>query len=137
VDEKMADRLCTVPLFANLEHEHLRAVAKLVVDFDAPAGHVIVQPGMIGAGLFLIEEGKATLTVQDREIELGPGEIVGELALLDDRHVHTTRVKTATPVKGYCITRDDFETLLRDEPKIAIPMLKVLAKRLVDLVTHH
>jgi CRP-like cAMP-binding protein len=92
---------------------------------------------MVGAGLFLIEEGTARLSVHDDEIEVGPGEVVGELALLDDRRVHTTRVRTTSPVKGYCITRDDFEKLLRDEPRIALPMLKVLARRLVDVILHH
>jgi CRP-like cAMP-binding protein len=137
MDEKLADRLCTVPLFADLEHDHLRSVAKLVIDFEAPAGHVLIQPGMVGAGLFLFEEGTATLSLHDHDVQLGPGEMVGELALLDDRHVHTARVKTTSVVKGYCISRDDFDSLLHDEPKIAIPMLKVLAKRLVDIVLHH
>ncbi len=137
MDERLADRLCNVPLFVDLDLDHLRAVAKLVSEFEAEAGHVLVQPGMVGAGLFLIEEGSATLSVQDRDVELGAGEIVGELALLDDRAVHTTRVRTKTVVRGYCISRDDFDALLHDEPKIAIPMLKVLAKRLVDIVTHH
>ncbi len=133
----MADRLCTVPMFADLEHDHLRSVAKLVIEFEAPAGHILVQPGLVGAGLFLIEEGTARLSVHDEEIEVGPGDMIGELALLDDRAVHTARVRTKTPVKGYCIQRDDFITLLHDEPRIALPILKVIAKRLADLILQH
>ena len=91
---------------------------------------------LFGAGLFLIEEGTAKLSVHDDEIEVGPGEMIGELALLDDRAVHTARVRTTTPVKGYCIQRDDFVTLLHDEPRIALPILKVIAKRLADLILH-
>lgn len=137
MDEQLADRLCTVPMFADLDRDHLRKVAKLVIEFDAPAGHVIVQPGLVGAGLFLIEEGTASLSVHDQVIEVGPGEMIGELALLDDRAVHTARVKTTSPVKGYCIQRDDFMTLLHDEPRIALPILKVISKRLADLILHH
>lgn len=137
MDEALADRLCNVPLFADLGRDHLQAVAKLLLEFEAPAGHILVQPGQVGAGLFLIEEGTARLAVRDDDIEVGPGEVVGELALLDDRHVHTARVRTTTVVKGYCITRDDFNKLLHDEPRIALPMLKVLAKRLVDVILHH
>ena len=137
MDEKLADRLCVVPLFADLEADHLRSVAKLVQQFEAPAGHVLVQPGSVGAGLFIIEEGTATLSVHDEHIELGAGELIGELALLDDRSLHTARVRTKTPVSGYCISRDDFNELLHREPRIALPMLKVLAKRLVDLILHH
>jgi CRP-like cAMP-binding protein len=137
VDPALADRLSSVPLFADLDREHLKSVASLVEPFEAPAGHVLVQPGFVGAGMFLIEDGTAVLSVHDRQVELGAGEIVGELALLDDRKLHTARVRTKTAVSGYCITRDAFAELLHDEPKIAIPMLKVLAKRLVDEITHH
>jgi CRP-like cAMP-binding protein len=137
MDPALAERLCTVPLFAELEHDHLARVAELVDEFEAEAGLVLLHPGMVGAGLFLIEEGEAVATLKDREIRLGPGEIIGELALLDDHGVHTARVKTATTVKGICIARDEFGKLLADEPKIAIPMLRVLAKRLADVLTHH
>jgi CRP-like cAMP-binding protein len=137
MDPALADRLCAIPLFADLDRDHLRSVAGLVEEFSCEAGHVLVQPGFVGAGLFLIEEGEAMLSLPDRDVVLGPGEIVGELALLDDRHVHTTRVRAKTELSGYCISRDDFEKLLHDEPKIAIPMLKVVAKRLVDDITHH
>jgi CRP-like cAMP-binding protein len=137
MDAALADRLSSVPLFSELERDHLRSVAALVEEFEAPAGHVLVQPGFVGAGMFLIEEGTAVLSIHDRNVEIGPGEIVGELALLDDRKVHTARVRTKTAVSGYCISRDAFDKLLHDEPKIAIPMLKVLARRLVDEITHH
>jgi CRP-like cAMP-binding protein len=137
MDEQLADRLCAVPMFADLERDHLRSVAKLVSEFEAPSGHILVQPGLVGAGLFLIEEGTARLSVHDDEIDIGPGEMIGELALLDDRAKHTARVKTTSEVKGYCITRDDFITLLHDEPRIAVPILKVIAKRLADLILHH
>jgi CRP-like cAMP-binding protein len=132
----LAQRLCEIPLFAELEHDHLQAVAKLVDDFEAEAGLVLLHPGMVGQGLFLIEEGEVVASVQGRDVTVGPGEIVGELALLDDAGVHAVRVKTSTPVKGICITRDDFDRLLADEPKIAIPMLRVLAKRLIDVLHH-
>lgn len=126
-----------IPLFSRLDEAALEQVAAILIPFETEAGHVLIQPGMVGAGLFLIEEGSAVLSVHNHDIELGPGEIVGELAILDDRAVHTTRVKTTTPVKGYCIGRDAFDDLLDAQPAIAVPMLRVLAHRLVDTVMHH
>lgn len=131
------DRLSAVPLFAQLERDELQAVAGVVVPFDAPAGHILVQPGMVGAGLFLIEEGCVTLSSHDRDLELGPGEFFGELSLLDERAVRTMRVRAKTPVSGYCIARDAFTELLSREPKIALVMLRVLAHRLVDIISSH
>ncbi len=133
----MADRLCTVPLFKDLDRDHLKAVSQLVEEFEVEAGYVLMHAGDVGSGMFLIEEGTVTVSVPNREIELGPGEIVGELALLDERAKHVSRVRTKTPVKGYAISRDAFNQLLHDEPKIALPMLRVLASRLVNLLTHH
>ncbi len=136
VDE-LLERLAKIPIFSGLEQSCLEHVAKIVVPFSTEAGHVLVQPGMVGAGLFLIEEGEVTLSVHNHDIELGPGEIVGELAILDDRSIHSTRVRTKTPTSGYCIGRDAFDDLLAQQPAIAVPMLRVLARRLVDTVMYH
>jgi len=138
VDEAaVLERLAQIPLFSKLDPPALEMVAAIVVPFSTEAGHVLIQPGMVGAGLFLIEEGSVTLSVHNHDLELGPGEMVGELAILDDRAMHTTRVKTTSPVSGYCISRDAFDDLLAAQPIIAVPMLRVLARRLVDTVKHH
>src|SRR5438874_2770982 len=94
VDGATIERLAAIPLFSALERRALEAVAEIVVPFECEPGHILVQAGMVGAGLFLIEEGTALLTVHNHDVVLGPGEIVGELAILDDRAVHTTRVRT-------------------------------------------
>jgi CRP-like cAMP-binding protein len=136
-DPQLAERLAAIPMFSSLDSDHIQTVCGVVLPFDAPAGHVLVQPGMVGAGLFLIQDGAVTLTVQNKELELGPGEFFGELALLDERAVRTTRVRAKSAVSGYAINRDDFIKLLEAEPKIAVAMLKVLAHRLVDLIATH
>jgi CRP-like cAMP-binding protein len=136
-DTDLAARLAAVPLFSQLDEAALGDMCELVSPFDVGPGYVLVQPGLVGSGLFLIEEGTVTLTVQDREVELGPGEFFGELALLDDRAVRTTRVRAKTAVRGCCIDRDHFAKLLEAEPTIALTMLKVLAHRLVDLIASH
>jgi len=133
----VTERLSQISLFSKLDQGGLERVATILVPFETEAGHILVQPGMVGQGLFLIEEGNVRLEVHNHDLELGPGEIVGELAILDDRAVRTTRVKTTSPVKGYCISRDAFDDLLEAEPQIAVPMLRVLAHRLVDTVMYH
>lgn len=134
---ELVEKLSSVPLFGSLDPGELEAISALVIPFDAPAGHVLVQPGQVGAGLFLIDEGTVALSVHDRTLELGPGEFFGELALLDDRAVRTARVRAKTAVNGYCITRDDFAALIDRDPTIAVYMLKVLAHRLVDVIETH
>ena len=135
--DDLVERLARISIFSDLEPSCLERIAEIVVPFSTEPGHVLVQPGMVGAGLFLIEEGTVTLSVHNHDIELGPGEIVGELAILDDRSIHTTRVRTKTATSGYCIARDAFDDLLDAQPVIAVPMLRVLARRLVDTVMYH
>ncbi len=135
--QAVREHLERIPLFSRLDTGALDEVAAIVVPFECEAGYILVQPGMVGAGLFVIEDGSVTLTVHNHEVELGPGEMVGELAILDDRAIRTTRVRTKTPVTGYCISRDAFEDLLDKQPSIAVPMLKALAHRLVDTVAQH
>jgi CRP-like cAMP-binding protein len=137
MDPALADRLAQIPLFAELDPDHLRSVTALVEEFEVPAGYILVQPGLVGSGMFLLEEGTATLSLHNREISLGPGEVIGELALLSGAGVHTTRVRTSSAVKGYCISRDAFDQLIHDEPKIAVALLKVIARRLVEEISTH
>jgi CRP-like cAMP-binding protein len=60
---------------------------------------------------------------------IGPGEFVGELALLTDMP-RLARVRAATPVRALAINRSAFAALLEEEPRIAVVMLPVLARRL-------
>lgn len=126
------ESLRSVPLFESLSDTSLEQVLAKANEFEAQPGHVLVAPNQPGAGLFVIEEGKVTVDIRGREIELGPGEFFGELALLDEGAVHSGRVCAATPVKCIAIRRDDFAELIDSEPQIARAMLKVLARRLAS-----
>lgn len=62
---------------------------------------------------------------------LGPGQFFGELALLTDTK-RTVRVQAKTDARLLAIRRDEFNTLIQSEPKMALAMLEVLAKRLAN-----
>ena len=59
----------------------------------------------------------------------GPGELIGELAAIDDGPRSTT-VTTLEPVDALVITRSDFGTLLERRPRIALVILRTVARRL-------
>ena len=122
--------LRAVPLFADLPDDVLAHVARCATEFEAAEGHVLVQPSMAGAGLFIIEEGAVKVEAHGKTIELGPGEFFGELALLDEGATHSARVCAATPLKCLAIGRNDFDDLLTSEPRLAITMLRTVARRL-------
>jgi voltage-gated potassium channel len=122
--------LRSIPLFEHVGDDMLARIAERGTEFEAAAGHVLIEVGQPGAGLFVIEEGTVSVELpRGRRIELGAGEFVGDLALLTD-HPHAARVRAATPVRCVAISRADFAELLRSEPQVAVDMLPVLARRL-------
>jgi CRP/FNR family cyclic AMP-dependent transcriptional regulator len=123
------DTFRAIPLFAGLSDTALRRIIKVASEFDAPAGQVLIQPGTAGSGMFVLEEGSVTVEQGSKKIKLGPGEFFGELSLLTDA-VRNARVRAATDVRCVAIPRADFGKLLKEEPKIAVSMLGVLAARL-------
>lgn len=128
------ESLRSVPLFESLSDAALQRILERSNEFDAQPGHVLVAPNQPGTGLFVIEEGTVTVDIRGREIELGPGEFFGELALLDEGAVHSGRVCAATDLKCIAIRREDFAELMDSEPQMVRTMLKVLARRLASAV---
>jgi CRP-like cAMP-binding protein len=124
------DRLRSIPLFAELDDRALALVADLATEFEAPAGHVLVEVGQPGSGMFVLEEGTVAVELPDgRSRDLEPGEFFGEIALLTD-HRRNARVQARTPVRCLAISRTDFANLLEEEPQIGIAMLPKLASRI-------
>ena len=125
------ERFRSLPLFADLGDSALRRVQGLVTELQIPAGQILVHAGDPGAGLFVIEEG--TAIVEGRAnlvIEVGPGEFVGELALLVPEATRSARVRAKSDVRCLALGANDFKQLLHDEPQIALAMLPVVAERL-------
>jgi voltage-gated potassium channel len=132
VTDRAVERLREIPLFAELDDDALELIALAVTEFEAAAGHVLVERGRDGAGMFVLEEGSVAVELPGgRTLRRGPGEFFGELALLGSR-VRTARVRAETPVRCLAIGRADFTRLLNEEPRIAVAMLPVLARRLAE-----
>ncbi len=126
------ERLRSVPIFSELDDDGLSSILACATEFDAPAGHVLAEAGMAGAGLFVIEEGTVIVEVPDHPRELGPGEFFGELSLLVPDTPRAARVRTNTNARCLALSRHDFERLLASQPKMALGMLRVLARRILD-----
>lgn len=130
------ERLRAIPVFAGLPEPALQRIATVMTEFNAPAGHVLIQQGQPGSGLLIVDDGAVVVERPHRDpIELGAGEFVGELALLTPEGIHTARVRTKMASVLLAMSRQDFLRFLQEEPRIAAAMLPTLAGRLARAIT--
>lgn len=123
------ERLRQVPLFADLDDEGLQRLVGIANEFEAASGHVLMERGQPGLGMFILESGRVRVDVPGGDpIVLGPGDFVGELSVLADTP-RSARVMVEEDVVALAIRRQDLTDLILDEPSIALAMLRVLAAR--------
>jgi CRP-like cAMP-binding protein len=120
----------TVPLFSALGRRHLKKVAaagRIARFHDQSA---IVRAGEAGETMYVVLDGDVVVRRPvGSELKLGMGSFFGEMALLDGG-ARSATVIAAGPVVCLAISRQRFTKVLRDEPPIAIAMLRELASRL-------
>jgi CRP-like cAMP-binding protein len=112
-------------------------VADRAVEVDFPEGRAIVRQGEVGTGFFLITTGRARVVRDGATIaELGPGDFFGELSLLD-REPRIATVTAEAPTTCMAIASWEFETLLESQPRLAIALLRGVARRLRAVSEEH
>ena len=132
--ESTVEHLRAFPLFAGLSDAAIAKVVDAATEFDAPAGRVLAEVGQPGSGMFIVEDGEVSVELPSGgEAVLGHGEFFGEMSLLTDEP-HSARVRAKTDVRCIALSRRDFSALLDEEPRVAVAMLPVLARRLRDAI---
>jgi CRP-like cAMP-binding protein len=121
-----------ISLFADLDAGELDRIAEATKELEVPAGHVLVQPGTAGTGMFFICEGTAVVETRRDEIELGPGQFFGELALISEDSTRTARVRAKTELRCLALDRASFRTLVSEHPEVAASLLEVALGRLAE-----
>jgi voltage-gated potassium channel len=125
------------PLFRGLGPADLTAVAAVAIEVEFPADRVIAREGEIGTGFFIVVEGRVKVVRSGTTVaHLGPGEFFGELSVLDGEP-RVAQVVTEAPTTCLAIASWDFERVLRDEPGVALAVLRVVAARLRTVTTDH
>jgi CRP/FNR family transcriptional regulator, cyclic AMP receptor protein len=129
--------LGAVALFDGLAADGLAMVAERAVEVDFPEDRPIVRQGEVGTGFFLITAGRARV-VRDGETiaDLGPGEFFGELSLLDGEPRIAT-VVAEVPTTCLALASWEFESLLEAQPRLAIAILRGVARRLRSVSQEH
>lgn len=132
--KRHADLIRDVPLLARLSEEDRRAIAAHGVVKAHRAGAVMFREGSPGNSLHVVIEGSvrvAVLSPAGEEVTialLGPGEFVGDLALLDGRPRSASAI-ALQPTKTLVVMRKDFTRWLSERPRAALALLETLSLR--------
>jgi len=83
------------------------------------SGRVLIEPGQLGSGLYVILEGTVLVEAPEGTHELGAGTVVGERALLSEDGRRTARVRATSDVRVLAVDRVDIERLCADNADFA------------------
>lgn len=129
-----------VPMFAELEPDDLLDLAELGREQEFAAGEALCEQDRPDSGdLFVILSGRALVLVRggppggERESEvasLGPGEVVGELSLLDGSPRSATVRAQGGPLRVLRVPAQPFRERLLPRGRVSRSLLLTLTRRL-------
>lgn len=99
-----------------------------LVEFTA--GSAIITEGEEGNLMYVVMNGEAAISLKNKELATaGPGEIIGEMALINSE-LRSATVTAKTDCTLAQIDQKSFESLLRYVPDFSMHIMNVLTNRL-------
>jgi signal transduction histidine kinase len=132
----------SVNLFRDLKRDELKALHSITQARQFAAGREIFRQGDPGDGVYFVKNGRVEISgivgANTRRVfsQFGPGEIFGEMAVVE----HRPRSATATALKDtelYFIPRDEMLKLIRRSPDLTFNLLKQVSHRLREFDQLH
>src|SRR5919199_1913823 len=129
-----------IPLFEGLSRVD---VARIVPELDEIAlepGEVLLHQGDPGDALFIVRSGllQAELAASDGATVLemlGPGQVIGEVALLSGEP-RTATVRAVEPSTVWRLSRQKLGALILKHPSFALHFNRVVGRRLANVSSH-
>ncbi|MBI2862805.1 MAG: cyclic nucleotide-binding domain-containing protein [Chloroflexi bacterium] len=132
----LPDELRKVSLFSSISLNGLSALESQGQPRAFPAGHELMRQGKPGQTMYVILKGRVRVERSHPDIqeplvlsEMGQGEVVGEMALLDGE----PRLATVTAIEDLEtleISADALTSTMLQFPDIAAALLHILSRRL-------
>ena len=132
--ERMVDNVIATSAFlSHLSLEQRRAITSRFRVCDLPTNHVVITEGKQTNGLYLVLAGRLSVWVgesggQKSLGHLGPGDVFGEMALLEGT-VASATVRTDERVWLLRLPARDFEQLMTDHPSLRAELKLIAQKR--------
>jgi CRP-like cAMP-binding protein len=134
-EQSAIDLLRSVPLFADLEEGELERFSHVAVPRSFPAGTRVFHEGDSSDACYIVSEGSFRVTREHSDgraitlATLGPGEIFGELAMLDGDK-RSASAESITDGTLLALPANDVRSLLARNPEIALKLVAGLVRRL-------
>ena len=130
----MKEHLRNVPLFAGLSEEDLDRLCEGAEFVDLAADQALFDEGDAGDRAYVIIEGEVKIikVTGDREVLLArrhPGDVIGEMALLDSAPRMATVRSCAVTTRVVSIAKERMDELLATSPTAARSLFSVLLER--------
>ena len=123
--------LSQIPFFSSLSDSDIIKIQDVCLEKRVEAGEVVFAEGSAGDSVFIVAEGSVEIWKDYKNQEpvllsvYGPGQIFGELAIIDD-FARSATVVARQPANILCITRDDFNRIARPTP-ITLSIMRSLS----------
>ena len=127
--------LRNVPLFSGFADDQLATLTQVVTRRSVPRGSMLMAQGDQSDSLYIIISGRLKVMMGDAEGKevilamLGPGEIVGEMGLIDDSPRSAT-VTAVEPSELLSISKREFRRCLAENFDMAMGVMRGLVRRL-------
>jgi hypothetical protein len=133
----IAQFLSTVSGFSGIPPADLERIASSIEERRLQPGQLLIRRGDPGDAMFVLREGAVHVALLDAKgaersvFRLGPGDLVGEIALLTGEP-RTADVVADTEVTALVIQKAVLEPLLAEYPQLAGFLTEILGRRLEE-----
>jgi CRP/FNR family transcriptional regulator, cyclic AMP receptor protein len=113
-----ASQLKRIPIFADVPDEDLTVITTFASTDEVPEGKTIVKQGDYANAFMAIEEGTAKVTRDGEQVgELGPGDIFGEIGLIE-KEKRTATVEATSRVRLIKIEHWELQRMKKKLPDV-------------------
>ncbi len=124
------DHMRNVPLFQGMSTSDLETVADRASETTFEDGETVTREGEPGEAFYVVIEGRLNVSQHGTLVrELGPGDFLGEISLVDGRP-RTATVTAVGPVQALVIRRADFLEMVEWDRAVRLGILIALTERI-------
>ncbi|MCB8943476.1 MAG: cyclic nucleotide-binding domain-containing protein [Ardenticatenaceae bacterium] len=137
----VAKLLKRVQLFTTLNASELEQIAAICEEKQAEPDELLIQQNTTGTGMYIIADGAAEVFIEGMDnarslVVLGKGQVIGEMALIDQGYRSASVRATKKGATLYRIANENFNNLCHQNNHIGFVVMRNLAIDLAFKLRH-